>query len=133
MFSSFVIPLPSSRRVRGFLLQLLTCSLIFQHFVWNMDTKTCHKAWGKCLIQCVVKNLKPLGVFLNSMHQNKKVLWELWDKIRMNFSSWAHGQIQMHVNCWIWLYILSSFIIQNNYDCNISNIPLDCAFIQCFT
>jgi hypothetical protein len=86
-----------------------------QHGAQRLATK--HEV--NCLIQRVVKNLKPLDVFLNSMHQNKKVLWELWDKIRMNFSSSVHGHIQMHEpkqKGWL-LYLESNWCMDKQWIC----------------
>ncbi len=66
-----------------------------------------------------MKNLKPLGVFLNSMHQNKKVLWELWDKTRMKFSSWIHEHIRMHEpkqKGWL-LHLESNWCMDKQWTC----------------
>jgi hypothetical protein len=54
----------------------------------NMFAKSLQQDIGVMfLIQFAMKNLKTLGMFFNIMHQDKRVVWELLERIRTSFSN----------------------------------------------
>ncbi len=65
------------------------------------------------------KTWNPWVYFLIPCTKHKKVLWELWDRTRKNFSNWAHGHIQMHdpkQKGWL-LHLESNWCIDKQWTC----------------